>query len=247
VETIDEVVAALDGIISRSEATESRLGYFPALYRKVTLEVQRRIAAGEFDDGARMSRLVVTFASRYLDALERYEQGTGPTESWCVCFEAAEGRSLIVLQHLLLGMNAHINLDLGIAAVETAGSAGLASLQGDFNRINKVLQSLIDDVNDDLTQVWPPLRVLNIFGRTASGRVTDFSMRQARDHAWNFAQALAALPADARVAAIHEQDAEVALLAQLVRRPPLMMRLLLRAIRLRERGSVADRIRWLAT
>lgn len=245
-ETIDEIVRGLDAAITKSRAAGSRLGYFPALYRKVTLRVQRGIASGEFDDGDRMARLVVVFAGRYLEALAQYEVGATPTAAWRVTFEAAEDSSLIVLQHLLLGMNAHINLDLGIAAATVSEGADLDDLRADFDRINEVLASLVDDVNADLTQVWPPLRVLNIFGRTASGRVTDFSMRRARDHAWEFAEELAAVDANDRGLLIGRTDATVALLARLVQRPPLMMRLLLRAIRSHEEGTVADRIGWLA-
>jgi len=36
------------------------------------------------------------------------------------------------MQNLLLGMNAHINLDLGIAAVQTCGGADLIMLKDDF-------------------------------------------------------------------------------------------------------------------
>jgi hypothetical protein len=48
---IDEVVENLDRIIKHSD-TESRLEYFPALYRKVTLLVARGISqSGRGDDG----------------------------------------------------------------------------------------------------------------------------------------------------------------------------------------------------
>jgi len=36
---VDEVVERLDAIIASSKAKGSRLGYFPALYRKVTIKV----------------------------------------------------------------------------------------------------------------------------------------------------------------------------------------------------------------
>ena len=45
----------------------------------------------------------------------------------------------VILQHLLLGINAHINLDLGIAAVETSPGNQLAPLKNDFDMINKLL------------------------------------------------------------------------------------------------------------
>ncbi len=244
-DTIEAVVRDLDAAITRSRNVGSRLGYFPALYRKVTLRVEEAIDAGEFDDGARMTNLLVTFARRYLDALGQFDAGVRPTVSWQVSFGAADDSSLIVLQHLLLAFNAHINLDLGIVAATVSEGANLPELRSDFDRINEILESLIDEVNTELTEVWPPLRVLNIFGRTASGRVTDFSMRQAREHAWAFANELAEADPNSWTALIEQTDRKVALLARLVERPPLMMRLLLRGIRLHERGTVVDRIDWL--
>ena len=41
--TIDEVILQLDDIIARSIREQSRLGYFAALYRKVTIKVKEGI------------------------------------------------------------------------------------------------------------------------------------------------------------------------------------------------------------
>ena len=64
--------------------------------------------------------------------------------SWRVAFDAAARRRPIVLQHLLLGMNAHINLDLGVTAATFAGPEGLATVRRDFDAINRVLADLVD-------------------------------------------------------------------------------------------------------
>ena len=124
--TIDEVIAQLDEVIDRARREGSRVGYFPALYRKVTVAVKEGIAAGRFEDGQRMERLDVVFANRYLEAMAAWRAGEPPTRSWQLSFEAAGRWWPIVLQHLLLGMNAHINLDLGVAAARTAPGAELA-------------------------------------------------------------------------------------------------------------------------
>ena len=57
-ETIDQVIQQLDDIIDWSLELNSRLGYFAALYRKVTLKVKGGISDGFFDDGQRMERLI---------------------------------------------------------------------------------------------------------------------------------------------------------------------------------------------
>ncbi|MEM7538341.1 MAG: DUF5995 family protein, partial [Chloroflexota bacterium] len=137
--TIDEVIHELDKILEWSREHNSRVGYFTALYRKVTIQVKEDILAGRFEDNERMERLDVIFANRYLAAFDAYQAGNPVTEVWQVAFDAAPRWRPIVLQHLLIGMNAHINLDLGIAAATVAPGEQLATLENDFNQINTVL------------------------------------------------------------------------------------------------------------
>ena len=195
--SIDEVLARLTEIVDRAEARDSRLGYFPALYRKVTARVDREIRRGSFDDGQRMARLDVAFANRYLEAFELHRTGGAPTRSWDTAFRTAERWWPIVLQHLLLGINAHINLDLGIAAAVTAPGAALPALRADFDRINGILASMVGEVQQELSRIWTALRWFN--RRLGDGQrvLINFSMGRARAHAWSVAERFAALsPAD---------------------------------------------------
>ena len=50
-------------------------------------------------------------------------------QCWSVAFHAAHRRPPIIFQHLLLGMNAHINLDLGIACAEVAPGPAIDDLE----------------------------------------------------------------------------------------------------------------------
>ncbi len=52
--TIDEVISLLDDVIARTKRENSWLGYFPALYRKVTVQVKEGIRKGLFEDNPRM-------------------------------------------------------------------------------------------------------------------------------------------------------------------------------------------------
>ncbi len=239
-QNIEEVIHHLDQVVARARAEGSRLGYFAALYRKVTAVVQEGIAAGRFDDGPRLERLDVLFANRYLDALAKYRAGGGATRSWRLAFQAAERWPPLVMQHLLLGTNAHINLDLGIAAAEAAPGAALPALRADFERINEILASLVDESKAALAGVWPPLLLLDgLAGRTEDLVIT-FSMKRARDQAWAVAERLNGLSTTEKVAAIARLDRDVARLAERLLRPSLPTRLVLWRIRLAERGSVAD-------
>jgi len=128
---IDEVLTELNHIISEAAEQRRRLGYFVALYRDVTARVDAAIEGGEFQDDARMVRLDVAFAQRYLDALKARGTEAGPPHAWARTFQAAERWRPLILQHLLLGINAHVNLDLGIAAAEGTPAPELPGLLRD--------------------------------------------------------------------------------------------------------------------
>ena len=149
VATIDEVVAAIQGIIAWSIANESRLGYFAALYKRITIAIRTAIAQGLFQDGPRMELFDVTFASRYFAALNGYfHPGAFPQPShcWRVAFDGATHPEPIIVQHMLAGVNAHIDLDLGIAVEQVAPGAKLPSIQTDFDTVNKVLAAQVNGV-----------------------------------------------------------------------------------------------------
>jgi hypothetical protein len=208
----------------------------------VTDRIRTGVAAGEFDDNARMARMDVIFANRYLDAAARFDAAAPTTAAWAVSFDAGSAWPPIVLQHLFLGMNAHINLDLGIAAAEVAPGQALPSFQGDFFRINTILASLVGGVKDDLVAIWPLLGLLERAVGTTDDAVVNFSMGKARAAAWEFAQQLAALPTDRHAAAIAEKDAEVATFGRFLRQPGWVVEAPLLLVRASERGTVPSKI-----
>jgi hypothetical protein len=243
--TIDSIITTLETIILECETKESPLGYFAALYLKVTRKVKAGILAGDFADGPRMERLDVTFAQRYIDAYYAHQQGAPVTESWRAAFLLADSYWPIVLQHLLIGMNAHINLDLGVAAAAVMKEKNIQDLHPDFNRINTILASLVQEVQQELAVVWPTLHWILHRSKQIDNVLTDFSMEMARDDAWRFAVKLAAAPAEEWSVTITQRDAEVFRLACLVSDPGWLMSLVMKVIRLGERGTVQEKIRQL--
>ena len=243
IKTIDEVISALDQIVAESEQNNDTAGYFAALYRKVTIKVKEGIASGYFDDGPRMEQLDVVFALRYLDAYAATRRNEPVTESWQKTFDLSDNYWPIVLQHLLMGMNAHINLDLGIAAVEASDGKNLADLENDFNRINEILSSLVHEVQGDLSAVWPALKFILKWTGKVDDYLVDFSMKLARDGAWKFTNQLAAVPDSDKDLAIALRDQKVAAKTDVILKPGLIAKLVLRLIRITERGTTAEKIR----
>jgi hypothetical protein len=239
---IDGVIERLESIITDCIDRQDRLGYFAALYNRVTQSVKAGIAKGEFDDGPRMERLDVTFACRYISAYDTYRSGELPSVSWLKAFQAAQTDSYIVLQHLLAGMNAHINLDLGIAAARTCAGSELPGLKGDFDRINAVLASLTPVVEQQVNDCSPVIDVLDHIAPKLDLKLVGFSMDKARDTAWAFAQELAPLKHLPQVDRMAKRDADAALLADVVLSDGMIVRL----IRDRENQDVAHNIQVLA-
>src|SRR5262245_4581119 len=217
--TIDEVIAELDDIIARSIREQSRLGYFAALYRKVTLTVKEGIAEGRFENGPRMERLDVTFANRYLEAMDQFRRGQQPTRCWLVAFKAAGAWRPIILQQLLLGMNAHINFDLGIAAAEIAPGDELPSLRHDFDEINNILAGLLGQVQSEIGKVSPWIRFLGSIDPTADDAIVNFSLDKARAWAWDLATMLAPLNPSQWKPHLEIRDLETTALADLIWHP----------------------------
>ncbi|SMD36231.1 hypothetical protein SAMN04488029_2786 [Reichenbachiella faecimaris] len=242
IDTIDQVIISLDQIIQESIENESCAGYFAALYRKVTLKVKEGIEQDYFDNGPRMEHLDVVFATRYIHAYKAYKHGEPLTRSWQVAFALSTHYWPIVLQHLLIGMNAHINLDLGIAAAEISEGKNVNDLHGDFDKINEILSSLVHEVDRDLAEIWPTFRIIVKALGKVDDYLVDFSMKLARDGAWKFAKHLADTPLSLKPEMIIARDQKVSKKASLITSPGFLITIIFRWIRLGERGSIAKKI-----
>lgn len=241
--TIDEVIINLEAIIQKSKKEESALGYFAALYHNVTLTVKDRLNTNYFEDDERMEKLDVVFANRYLSAYSKFKEGKQVTDSWKYAFQSSENKSLIVLQHLLLGMNAHINLDLGIAAAEISDERTLENLQSDFNKINDILSSLIDEVQRDLAEIWPTLFRIIKFFKKVDDYIINFSMQITRDEAWMLSKSIVGKMELEKVDLINKRDRKVLELSKRLTNYGTLVKIFLIIIRIGERGKPSDKIK----
>lgn len=235
--TIEDVLIRMDQIVKECKAKQNRIGYFAILYRQVTRRVRDGITAGEFEDNPRMEKLDVLFAKRFIDAYELWNKGSKPTESWRLAFEASKDSKHLVLQHLFLGINAHINLDLGIAASETMAGKNLTEIRNDFNKINAVLAELVDGVKANISKVSPIFGWLIPLAKGKDEMLLNFSIQIARDGAWKFASEY---HADTnKDFQIKDRDKNIAALAKKLINPGKLLAFIIKAVGLAEWKSVS--------
>jgi hypothetical protein len=190
--TLDQVITELRSVTEVAEKEASRIGYFAALYTRVTTAVTRGIHAGFFEDGPQMERLDVAFANLYLDGVRRYRLGEdGVREAWRVAFEVAARPEATLLQHIYLGMNAHLLVDLPIAVAMTCPRDKLPSLRADFFRINTIVDGEMCAFHDDLCAASPGLARLRLRAGRLWEASSSLTLRASRKLAWSGAEWLA--------------------------------------------------------
>lgn len=216
-ETIDDAIDAMDALLDRALDTGDPQGFFLCVYRSVTARVRDGIRAGEFDDCERMERFDVAFARLYLDAASGFEKGQSISRSWQVVFEAPS--SALALQHVIAGMNAHINLDLGLAAAQVQRGSPVADLQVDFERLNDVLVAMIDRMQHALAHTAGWLAGADEWAGRVDELLSGWSIAHARGRAWAFAERLAVAGPD-HDRLVEVRDAQVAALGQRILHPP---------------------------
>lgn len=187
--TIDEVISILNQIVEECKSQNNPLGYFAILYRQVTINVRDGILNNRFENNTRMEKLDVYFANRYFEAFFDYKEHKKITKSWHVAFVSAQ-EPHIVLQYLLQGINAHINLDLGIATIKTIEREDLEGIKKDFYAINSLLSDMVDEVKQKIGGISPIFKLLMPLAKKWDDKIVQFSIETARDGAWEFAQQL---------------------------------------------------------
>jgi hypothetical protein len=211
--------AVIEELRAVALAADDASGHFPAMYARVTERVHLAVSSGRFDDADGMIRFARAFADRYLHP--RAGRSAVPA-CWQAAWDVSGDSSLLVVQHLLLGINAHVNHDLALAVVEVADADGdLASIRPDFDAVNDTLAAVYDDLLGDLDRVS---RWVNVVASAGGGRVFNFSLRRARAQAWAAAARMHPLVHAERTRYAAELDRLVSVLAFLVTRPPLTLR-----------------------
>jgi hypothetical protein len=194
---------------------------FSDLYLTITRGIQGHLLSGTFfADNQYLARLDVAFANRYLDALRAWASGGAPPEVWQMLFGLPPDGEITALQLAGAGVNAHINLDLAVAVVDTGREMGDATLatgarRSDFTKVNDVFAEEMDT----LLRRFVERRAGGgeKAGHTSTlGRMLTAVVAIARRHAWEDAEELWPMPrhSEGWMAKEHHMDAMACWLGQ---------------------------------
>ena len=228
--TIDEVLVQLEKIIDQSVSSNDYVFAFAFVYRNTTQKVKDGIESGRFEDNKRMETMDVIFANLFIQAYYNYLSSRSISNAWRIVFESKKIK-LALVQHILLGMNAHINLDLSIAAAAVAKGSSILNIKNDFMIINDILKELTNSMQKNLGKASILMKILDFFGFRSDEKIINFSIKKARDFAWLNAMELALVKEKNQVARISEIDNRVLELGKMIKNPPsLLLKIILRSI-----------------
>jgi Family of unknown function (DUF5995) len=156
----EEALRALDVVTEALFAEGDARAVFPDIYGIITRRVTESVMLGErgvFHEPRWISRLAGRFCERYLQTLRwSMDRRTQDASAWELAYAAVDSDGTLPLQHVLLGLSAHINFDLAMGIYRTivefgAFDAGsLRRYKHDHDVVNDLLRASIPEAFDHL-------------------------------------------------------------------------------------------------
>jgi Family of unknown function (DUF5995) len=129
---------------------------------------------------------------------------------------------------------AHVNLDLGIAAVATIAGGQIEGIHKDFDAINTTIGSLTYQVINEINRMSPLMSIMGLHADRTDSILIQFSIGNARDCAWCFAEDLRTKSGGDYTAAIKARDQDITTLAGALTRSTGLLRFTLWVVHLFE-------------
>jgi hypothetical protein len=186
----------MQALIVQWEQAGDRRADFLACYRLMTGNMLVAIDAGEFHDATWVATLLHHFAEYYFVALEDYERGSAGTPGvWRLTFDTAIQRDVLVLQNLLLGINAHINYDLVLALVDMLEPEWEALTPErrqlryeDHHHVNDIIGRTVDSVQGQVVDpALPAMRLVDGLLGPVDEWIVSRTIAYWREAVWNAA------------------------------------------------------------
>ncbi len=190
-EVLQDVQGRIGEILTYCIEKNSPLGYFAALYTSVARNIEAAVNNKTFDDNERLARMDVNFVNIYIRAMNCAFTNQPAEPHWQVAIDAAAKSKILVIEHLFICMNNHINIDLGNAVYETVKPSEILDFKNDFIKVNNILFSLLDDVQKNVSNIFFPLKWYLRFGQKFDVEIISLVMGHIRNDAFAFSCILA--------------------------------------------------------
>lgn len=212
------IIRQMSAHVQPWEVAHDRRSIFLGCYAMMTGNMLDAVDTGRFADDAWVARLLQRFAEYYFEALELYEARNPETPHvWQLAHDTAQRETVMTVQHLLIGVNAHINYDLVFAVAELLSSewdsltaAQRAQRRADYDLVNAIIGETIDRVQDQILEARSPWLDLidKLLGPVDEWLISEVITRW-RDEVWRQAVRYVETPApDEREAQRHDIEAE---------------------------------------
>src|SRR4051795_518683 len=179
----------MEALLGSLEAGGDPARFFLGTYLRTTRAVGEAMEAGLFEDPAWVADWDVDFAGLYLDALDHHRKDpAAPPKTWRRAFGADPG--LPPEAHVLLGMNAHINVDLPQALIavippeDFTDAAICARRRRDHQRIDAILAARVAAEDAELQQVGGRRTALDRVLAPANRSASRVFLRESRRKVW---------------------------------------------------------------
>ena len=188
-------------LIEQWKREEDNRRVFLACYTMMTENMLEAISEREFEDCPWVDELLHHFAAYYFQGLKTFENNPRHTPAvWAVAHRTAQNQKAHVMQHLFLGINAHINYDLVMTLVDMLDPGwaalpepDLASRYRDYCHVNQIIAGTIDEVQDSvLESINPGLAVLDRLGGRLDEWLASRLINAWREEVWGDALRLLA-------------------------------------------------------
>tara|TARA_R110002049_G_scaffold91682_2_gene228225 strand:- start:2183 stop:2881 length:699 start_codon:yes stop_codon:yes gene_type:complete len=204
-EVNNSVVDKMMETVKKFEANKDNRTIFLHCYSMMTANMLLAIEQNKFHDTQWVNQLLNRFADYYFNALTCYDCGEETPTVWKEVHKAAASKKLHVIQHLLLGVNSHINYDLVLTLYDML-SPEWADLSDEMRvkryqdhcLVNLIIGDTIDKVQDEVVEKYSPS--MDVIDKLM-GRLDEFLLLKLitawRDKVWDHTQELLVLEGEA--------------------------------------------------
>lgn len=158
-----QIISKMENLAQEWEEALDKRAIFLRCYCMMTGNMLTAIEQSRFHDNEWVGKLLHRFADYYFDALACFDCGEPVPLVWKAVHNASSQANLHTLQHLLLGVNAHINFDLVLTLYELlepewknlSPDDQLHRYQ-DHYLVNQIIKETIDQVQDEIVEQYSP-------------------------------------------------------------------------------------------